>query len=45
MLNIKKLGRLLEEFRKINFRWKTLLNVDRKLINDIPVKDYELFLS
>ena len=45
MLNIKKSGRLLEEFRQINYRWKTLLNVDRKLIDDIPVKDYELFLS
>ena len=38
MLNIKKLGRLLEEFRQINFRWKTLLNVYRKLIDEIPVK-------
>ena len=38
MLNIKKLGRLLEEFRQINFRWKTLLNVYRKLIDDIPAK-------
>ena len=45
MLNIKKLGRLLEEFCLINYRWKTLLNVYRKLIHDIPVKDYELFLS
>ncbi len=38
MLNIKKSGRLLEEFRKINYRWKTLLSVDRKLIDDIPAK-------
>ena len=38
MLHIKKSGRLLEEFRKINYRWKTLLSVDRKLIDDIPVK-------
>ena len=45
MLKIKKLGMLLEEFRQINFRWKTLLNVYRKLIDDFPVKDYELFLS
>ena len=47
MLNIKKSGRLLEEFRKNNYRWKTLLYVDRKLIDDIPPqkKDYEWFLS
>ena len=45
MLKIKKLGMLLEEFRQINFFCKTLLYVDRKLINDIPIKDYELFLS
>ncbi len=38
MLHIKKSGRLLEEFRKINYRWKTLLSVDRKLIDDIPAK-------
>ncbi len=38
MLHIKKLGRLLEEFLLINFSWKTLLYVDRKLIDDIPVK-------
>ena len=37
----KALGRI---FLK-QFRWKTLLNVYRKLIDDIPVKDYELFLS
>ncbi len=38
MLHIKKSGKLLEEFRKINYRWKTLLSVDRKLIDDIPAK-------
>ena len=38
MLHIMKSGRLLEEFRKINYRWKTLLSVDRKLIDDIPAK-------
>ena len=38
MLHIKKLGRLLEEFLLINFSWKTLLYVDRKLIDHIPVK-------
>ena len=38
MLHIKKSGRLLEEFRIINYRWKTLLSVDRKLIDDIPAK-------
>ena len=38
MLHIKTSGRLLEEFRKINYRWKTLLSVDRKLIDDIPAK-------
>ena len=38
MLNIKKSGRLLEEFRLINFSWKTLLYVDRKSIDDIPAK-------
>ena len=42
MLYIKKSGRLLEEFRQIIFFWKTLLYVDRKLIEDIPEKkDYE----
>ena len=38
MLNIKKSGRLVEEFLLINFSWKTFLNVDRKLIDDIPAK-------
>ena len=38
MLHIKKLGRLLEEFRQINFFCKTFLYVDRKLIDDIPAK-------
>ena len=38
MLHIKTSGKLLEEFRKINYRWKTLLSVDRKLIDDIPAK-------
>ena len=38
MLHIKTSGRLLEEFLLINFSWKTLLYVDRKLIDDIPVK-------
>ena len=38
MLHIKKLGRLLEEILLINFSWKTFLYVDRKLIDDIPVK-------
>ena len=42
MLHIKKSGRLLEEFRQIIFFWKTLLYVDRKSIDDVPVKkDYE----
>ena len=36
MLHIKTSGRLLEEFLLINFSWKTLLYVDRKLIDDIP---------
>ena len=39
MLHIKKSGRLLEEFRHIIFFWKTLLYVDRKLIDDIPAKN------
>ena len=38
MLNIKKLGRLMEEFLLINYRWKTLLYVDRKSVDDIPEK-------
>ena len=38
MLNIKKSGRLLEEFFLNNYRWKTLINVDRKSVDEIPVK-------
>ena len=38
MLHIKTSGRLLEEFRLINFSWKMLLYVDRKSIDDIPAK-------
>ena len=38
MLHIKKSGRLLEEFRQTIFFWKTLLYVDRKSIDDVPVK-------
>jgi hypothetical protein len=38
MLHIKKSGRLLEGFRQINFSWKTLFYVERKLIEDIPAK-------
>ena len=38
MLHIKTSGRLLEEFLLINFSWKTLLYVDRKSIDDVPVK-------
>ena len=38
MLHIKTSGRLLEEFLLINFSWKMLLYVDRKLIDDIPAK-------
>ena len=38
MLHIKKSGRLFEEFFLNNYRWKTLLNVYRELIDDIPPK-------
>lgn len=38
MLNIKKSGRLLEEFRQINLFLEKFLYVDRKSIDDIPAK-------
>ena len=38
MINIKKSGRLLEEFRQINLFLEKFLYVDRKSIDDIPAK-------
>ena len=38
MLHIKKSGRLLEEFRQIIFFLENAFYVDRKSIDDVPVK-------